>query len=288
MSVSLWPTFWGPHDPPAITLFERAGFDVQRERRGPSASWFETQQQRLSKGTIDCILTEAGMLRQDVAPGAVPAAVLPRQSARLCLVAAPGKLHPTPANPTGLTPGATVGVPSLGQRSQLLALCSDLNVIEMPRDKDPLPAFRNQDLDAALIPVHSLDRSGLESFELVELGEEIMLPSPGAGTMVLVVRSGDPLGENLASLDDPKTRRCLSAELSLADALGRPAGLADLATQEIDGSIRLQATLAGDAPDPRSALARVGAVASTPEAAAELCRFALEECHQSNLIPFHT
>lgn len=278
MSAALWPTLWGAHDPPAITLFERAGFDVQRDRHGPSASSFETQQQLLSEGTIDCILAPGEMLRQDLASGVSSAAVLPRLSARLGLLAPLGKLHSTPDNPTGLTPGATVTVPSLGQQCQLLALRPDLNVVKMPRDGDPRPALRNRTLDAALIPAKSIDSSRLEYFELIELGEEIMLPPPGAGTMVLVVRSGDPLGESLASLDDPKTRRCLSAELSLANGLGRPAGLADLATQEIDGSIRLQATLAGDAPDPRSALARVGAVASTPETAAKLCRFALEEC----------
>ena len=275
MSVVLQPTLWGAKDPPAITLFKRAGFNVHWDSRGPPASSFDIRQQGLANGTTDCILASAEALGKNLATGVSLAAVLPRQSAHLGLVAALGTLHPTPANPVGLDPRATIAVGSLGQQSQLLALCPNLDIVQ---PDCPVSALQQHALDAIVIPMHQIEGADLENLDLIELREEIMLPPPGAGTMVLVARTGDPLGKTLKSLDDPKTRRCLSAERSLADALGRPAGLACLATQGVDGSIRLQATLAGTASDPRSALVRIGAVATTPEAAAELCRLALEEC----------
>jgi len=259
-------------------MFKRVGFDVLRDGRGPSISSFDLQLQRLADETTDCILASGAMFRQDMAGGFSLSAVLPRQSGGISLVAALGALHSTPANPLGLEPGATLAIPSLGQESQLLALRPDLEIV---KPDCPLSALRAHTLGAIVVPTHEINSHGPESLqglEAVELGLEIMLPPPGEGTTIVVTRTGDPLGDRLKSLDDTGTRRCLTAEISLADALGRPADLACLATEEADGAIRLQATLAGDAPDPRSALARVGVVAATPEAAAELCRFALEEC----------
>ncbi len=278
MSVVLLPTFWGSNEPPAVTLFTRAGFDLLENDREPSTSRFGDQLRGLAEETIDCILASAELFPHDMTDGFSVSAVLPRQSARLCLVAALGNLHPTPANAIGLEPGATVGVASPAQQSQLLALCPGLKIVENLQDQSPISALRAHALDAIVVPAHEINISDPEALDLIELGEEVMLPRPGEGTTVIVTRTGDPLGETLKSLDHPETRRCLAAERMLADALGRPVGLACLATVAPDGGIRLQATLAGDAPEPRLALARVGAVAATPEAAAKLCSFAMEEC----------
>lgn len=278
MSVVLLPTFWGSNEPPAVTLFEKAGFDLLDDNREPSASRFEDQLRRLAEESTDCILASAELLRHDMTDGFSLSAVLPRQSARLCLVAALGNLHPTPANVIGLEPGATVAVASPAQQSQLLALWPGLKVVENSQYQSPISALRAHALDAIVVPAHEITISDPEALDVIELGEEVMLPRPGEGTTVIITRASDPLGETLKSLDHPETRRCLAAERTLAGALGRPVGLACLATVAPDGGIRLQATLAGDAPDPRLALARVGAVAATPEAAAELCFFAMEEC----------
>lgn len=289
MSVVWSPSGKGRNDLPPGAFVEQAGFTVRIDDRGPSASSFENLQAALVENTTDCILVPGEVAPQSLADGVSLAAVLPRRSARLCLVGAAGSLHPTPSNPIGLDPGAIVAAPSLGRQTQLLALCQNLMIVDrMPQAGSLASALRDQTLDAVLIPVDDVDRLEVGDLVLIELGPEIMLPPPGSGTTVIVARTGDPLGAVLASLDDPDTRRCLSAERSLAEALGRPAGLACLATPEADGAIRLQATMArmshqlppaaGDASDPRSALVRVGAVASTPESAAELCLLALQEC----------
>lgn len=278
MSVARSPARRLRYERAVATLIEGSGFSVEIEDHGTTNPLFETLQESLVEGTTDYVLLPSGMLPQSLADGISLAAVFPRESARMCLLAAPGASSPTLTNPTGLNPGAAVGVLSLGQQSQLLALCPDLDIVKISQGEATGPALRNRILDAALIPAHEINNSDLEDLDLFELGEEIMLPPPGEGITVIVTRTSDPLGKKLKSLDDSDTRRCLAAEQMLADALGRPAGLADLATVEADGAIRLQATLAGDASDPRLALARVGVVAPTPEAAAELCRFALEEC----------
>ncbi len=278
LSVAAPPTGGQRNEQAAATLIEGSGFIVEIDDHGTTAPLFEALQASLVEGMTDCVLVPGGILPQSLADGISLVAVLPRESAHMCLLTAPGASSPTLTNPTGLDPGAAVGVPFLGQQSQLLALCPDLDIVEIPQGEAPGPALRNRMLDAALIPAHEIDDSDLEVLDLFELGPEIMLPPPCEGTTVIIARTSDPLGEKLKSLDDPETRRCLAAERMLADALDRPAGLACLATVEADGAIRLQATLAGVAPDPRSALARVGAAASTPEAAAKLCAFALQEC----------
>lgn len=259
-------------------LIEHSGLSVEIVDRGSTAPWFKATSSDLVEGTTDCILVPGNMLSEDLAKGINLDAVLARDSSQMGLLAISGLTHPTLTNPIGLDCHATVGVSSFGQQSQLSAICPDLNIVEVSSGTAPRLLLKKCKVDAVLVPVGAISTSDRKAFELIELGPEVMLPPPGLGSTVILTRTGDPLGRLLKSLDDPETRSCLIAERMLADALGRPPALACLATIDTDGAIRLQATLPGKAQDPRSALARVGASAPTPEAAARSCRFALEEC----------
>lgn len=263
------------------TLIKDSGWTVEIVDRGDPEAYFEARSAALIKGTTDCILVPGIMPSQTLAEGISLTAVLPRQSPRMCLLTVSGLTRPTVTNPTGLDRHAIVGVPSSGQYSQLAAIGPDLHLVEISSATRPEQLLRKRKFDAVLVAHQALGVSERKNFDLIELCLEIMLPPPGLGTAVILTRTDDPLGTLLKSLDDQDARSCLMAERLLADTLGRPAGLACLATIDTDGSIRLQATLPREALDPRSALVRVGASAPTPEAVARSCRFALEECaHQ--------
>lgn len=228
----------------------------------------------LVEGTTDCLVVHGS---QELAEGICLTAVLPRPLHRMCLLAVSGLTRPTVTNPTGLDSHAVVGVASSGQRSQMAAICPDLDLVEISTDTAPVKTMRGHRFDAILVPPDALGASDRKTFDLMELGPEIMLPPPGLGTPVILTRNDDTLGTLLKSLDDRDARACLAAEHLLAEALDRPAGLACLATIDARGGIRLQATLPREASEPRSALVRVAVSAPDPETAAQSCRFALEE-----------
>lgn len=270
---------------PAVTLISEMGFPVEIVSDNPEASSLEHLLAALVEQKTDCVIAPGDALRHLLPDRVFTAAVLRRQSSRMYVVAAPGILKTTVYNPLGLASGSSVAYSSVGQRAQLLALCPDLKVSERIFPTDTLAeAFVERNFDAALISAQDIDHSDLEDVALISLRPEIMLPPPCSGTTVVIARKGDPLGDILAHLDDTESRRCFTSERALAQALGWPPDLLCLATPTADGGIRLQATIDQEASDPRAALARVGAVASSPEAAAELCLIALNECQKYHLV----
>lgn len=268
---------------PAVARMGEAGLTVCTADGWQKDSSFESLQTALFEQKTDCILLPGTMLPRVLADGSTLAAVLPRRSARMCLIGLPTTLNPTPGNPIGLLPTATVAVPSVAQRMQILALNPDFTVSDRVIPLDTLGAvLRKGTYHAVLLASDDCNDLDLDGMAVVTLGPEIMLPMPGSGTSVILGRTNDPLCEVLAALNDVRSHQCFSAERALAEALEWPAELSCFATPETDGGIRLQATISREAPDPRSALVRVGTVASTPETAAKLCFFALQECSRQS------
>lgn len=170
-----------------------------------------------------------------------------------------------------LPPGARVGTSSLRRKAQLLALRSDLEVVEL-RGNVPT-RLRKLDaggLDAIILAAAGLRRLGLAERITAHFDAEAMLPAPGQGALAIETRSDDPeLLLLLRPLHDRDTAAAVIAERAMLQGLGggcqTPVGaLAHVA----DGEIHLSGCVAN--PDGRLILrTEVVAPLSDPEAAGE-------------------
>jgi hydroxymethylbilane synthase len=139
--------------------------------------------------------------------------------------------------------------------------------------------LREGRFDAILLAAAGIERLQLDLSDLdrLELPPEAMLPAPGQGALAIETRDADRLGDAFSRLHDEQVASCVTAERSLLRLLGGgchlPLGC--LATTEHEG-IRLQAVLGEiDGQISSATVARVAAVAATPELAATSCFEAL-------------
>jgi hydroxymethylbilane synthase len=118
-----------------------------------------------------------------------------------------------------LAPGMRIGTASVRRRVQLLALEPGLSIEPMRGNVDTRLRKRGErGLDAIVLAAAGLDRLGLggeigRRFELDEL-----VPEAGQGAVALQVRAGDE--DLVAALDDPETRRRVSAERACVARIG--------------------------------------------------------------------
>ena len=197
------------------------------------------------------------------------------------LLARPGLLQPSYADPFGLPDGTVVGTSSLRRAAQILARSPNVEIRAL-RGNVPTRVRKLQDgdYDAILLAAAGVRRLGLDvgDLEQSELTPEIMLPAPGQGALAIECRSGDPASRALADLHDAAVARCVEAERSLLQLLGGgchlPLGC--LATEDENG-LRLRAVL-GEIDDEATCahVARVGGVALDPATAAAVCFEALK------------
>ena len=237
-------------------------------------------QDALLDGRVDLVVHSLKDLPTDEPAGLSLAAVPERGSAGDLLLARPGALAPSHADPLGLPEAAVVGTSSLRRAAQLLALRPDLEVRAL-RGNVPTRVckLRNGLYDAIVLAAAGVDRLGLDldGIDRLDLPPEVMLPAPGQGALAIETRASDPRAEPVARLHDPSAARCVHAERLLLALLGGgchlPLGC--LAT-EADGAIRLQAVL-GEVDDEvrRADVARVAAGAQSPETAVRACYEAL-------------
>jgi hydroxymethylbilane synthase len=237
-------------------------------------------QEALLEHRIDLVVHSLKDLPTDEPPGLEIAAIPERGSATDVLLAARGRLRPSPADPLGLADRAAVGTSSLRRAAQLLALRPDLEVRTL-RGNVPTRVARLREgrYDAIVLAAAGIDRLGLslDGLERRDLPPEVMLPAPGQGALAIETRQNDAAALPLRALDDPAVARCVAAERGLLALLGGgchlPLGC--LATEE-RGAIRLQAVLGAlDSAGVRAEVARVASVAAGPEAAARACFEAL-------------
>jgi hydroxymethylbilane synthase len=197
------------------------------------------------------------------------------------LLARPGLLRPSFADPIGLPDGAVVGTSSLRRAAQILARSPEVEIRAL-RGNVPTRVRKLQDgdYDAILLAAAGVDRLGLDlrGLESSKLSPEIMLPAPGQGALAIESRVGDPVTPVLSDLHDSAVARCVEAERTLLELLGGgchlPLGC--LATEDENG-LRLRAAL-GEIDDEatRAQVARVGGVAKDSATAARVCFEALK------------
>jgi len=238
-------------------------------------------QDSLLEDRVDLVVHSLKDLPTEEPDGLTVVAIPERANPSDLLLALPGLLGPSHADPIGLPDGTVVGTSSLRRAAQILARSPKVEIRAL-RGNVPtrVQKLQDGDYDAILLAAAGVRRLGLDlgDLEQSELTPEIMLPAPGQGALAIEGRAGDPTTRALADLHDPAVARCVEAERTLLELLGGgchlPLGC--LATEDENG-LRLRAVL-GEIDDEatRAQIARVGGVATDPATAAAICFEALK------------
>ena len=149
----------------------------------------------------------------------------------------------------GLPRGAVVGTSSPRRAAFLRALRPDATAREIRGNVDTrLRKVQSGEYDAVVVAAAGLRRLGIAFDEEEALSVELCPPAPGQGALAVQIRARDTeLRARLAPLDDPVTRRAVTAERELLRLMGASC---DIALGAIgrggDGDVLLDAALAGD------------------------------------------
>jgi len=247
-------------------------------------------QDALVEDRIDLVVHSLKDLPTDEPDGLEIAAIPERADPADMVLALPGGLDPTPANPLGLPKGTILGTSSLRRAAQALVCNPEIEVRAL-RGNVPTRVRKLQDgdYDAILLAAAGVRRLDLDlsGIEYRDLRPEVMLPAPGQGALAIETRAGDPVTRRLAELHDQSIARCVGAERRLLELLGGgchlPLGC--LATEDESG-LRLQAVLGEIDDDATQAeIWRVGSLAQDPETAAQICFNALRLAGRTSTEP---
>jgi hydroxymethylbilane synthase len=121
-----------------------------------------------------------------------------------------------------LPEGAVVGTSSLRRAAQLLSRRPDLHTESLRGNVDTRvrKAIDGQ-YDAIILAGAGLTRLGLEEHVTEWLSLEVMLPAPGQGALAVQCRTDDHATLSLlAALEDPSTRKAVTAERAFLSGLG--------------------------------------------------------------------
>jgi hydroxymethylbilane synthase len=172
----------------------------------------------LARGAVDCCVHSLKDLPTAMPSGLEIAALLEREDPRDALVVN----HDVGASSlAGLAPGSRVGTSSLRRRAQLLALRSDLEVVEL-RGNVPTRVRKVDDgvVHAAILAAAGLHRLDMHQRISAYLGAPEWLPAAGQGAIAVQVRSDDATTKTIvAKLNDPATELAVRAERGFLAAL---------------------------------------------------------------------
>ena len=121
-----------------------------------------------------------------------------------------------------LPQGASVGTSSLRRAAQLLSRRPDLRIESLRGNVDTrLRKALDGQYDAIVLAGAGLTRLGLEQHVTEWLPLDVMLPAPGQGALAVQCRADDrETLDLLASLEDPPTRKSITAERAFLSGLG--------------------------------------------------------------------
>ncbi|MHB0938207.1 MAG: hydroxymethylbilane synthase [Armatimonadota bacterium] len=197
-------------------------------------------EQALLRGEVDLAVHSLKDLPGEMTPGLALAATPVREDPRDALI---GRAAPTLAT---LPSGARVGTSSLRRRAQLLALRSDLEMLEMRGNVDTrLRKLDEGQYDAICLAAAGLRRLGLAERITEYFDTKDVLPAAGQGSLALQTREDDAATRAaVAPLHDEATGLAVRAERAVLAALGGgcqlPLGVFATIT---DGRIRVRAML---------------------------------------------
>jgi hydroxymethylbilane synthase len=171
---------------------------------------------RLRSGEIDVVVHRGFDLRGDVPEDLRIAAVLPRQNPYDVLLSHDDLWLDE------LDETHRVGVVHLRARAQLLDYRSDLEWGLVSGDAtDWLASMVAGELDALIAPGAAIEQLGLQDRVCEIFPPELIVPAPGSGVLVCLVRADDEENrERLKVLHDPDTLVEYVAEVALVESLG--------------------------------------------------------------------
>jgi hydroxymethylbilane synthase len=165
-------------------------------------------EEALLAGRIDVAVHSAKDMTSTDVDGLAVGAYLPRDDPRDALCGA-----------DGLVPGMRIGTASVRRRAQLLALESELSIEPLRGNVDTRLRKRGErGLDAIVLAAAGLDRLGLSSEIGLRFDPAELVPEAGQGAVALQVRAGEE--ELAAGVDDPETRRRVTAERACVARIG--------------------------------------------------------------------
>ena len=120
-----------------------------------------------------------------------------------------------------LPAGARVGTCSTRRTAQIRLVRTDLDIIALRGNVPTRVARVGHDLDAIVLARAGLTRLGLDRAITETFSIDRMLPAPAQGALAVQCRIEDAdVRLCLTVLDDDATRRCVTAERTMLDALG--------------------------------------------------------------------
>ena len=165
-------------------------------------------EEALLSGRVDVAVHSAKDMTSSDTEGLAVAAYLRREDARDALCGA-----------DGIRPGMRIGTASARRRAQLLALEPELSVEPLRGNVDTRLRKRGErGLDAIVLAAAGLDRLGLSDEIGHRFDAEELVPEAGQGAVALQVRDGEE--DRVAALDDPETRRRVTAERTCVARIG--------------------------------------------------------------------
>jgi hydroxymethylbilane synthase len=196
-------------------------------------------------GGVDLAVHSLKDLPTAPAPGLLLAAVPEREDPRDVVVARDGLAL------AELPSGAVVGTGSPRRAAQIRALGFGLLVEPVRGNVDTrVRLVREGRVDAVVLARAGLSRLGRLDMVSETLDPLLMLPAPGQGALAVECREDDgALIEALSALDEPRTRRAVTAERSLLAALeagcSAPVGaLADVVSSDDGEELWLRGVVA--------------------------------------------
>jgi hydroxymethylbilane synthase len=165
-------------------------------------------EEALLLGRIDVAVHSAKDMTSTDTEGLAVAAYMPREDARDALCGA-----------DAIEPGMRIGTASARRRAQLLALEPELSIEPLRGNVDTRLRKRGErGLDAIVLAAAGLDRLGLSGEIGHRFDPEQLVPEAGQGAVALQVRAGEE--ELVVALDDPETRRRVTAERACVARIG--------------------------------------------------------------------
>ena len=193
---------------------------------GGTGVFVKELEQALSRGEIDLAVHSMKDVPTAIADGLRIAAVSEREDARDALVISPDIPNAMTDGSTGalsaLPPGARVGTGSFRRQAQLLALRSDLRIIDIRGNVDTrIMKMESGEYDAVALASAGLRRLGLQNRISHTLSFAEMLPAPGQGALAIEVRAIDAFTNEIAEkLNHPPTALAVRAERDFLERLG--------------------------------------------------------------------
>ncbi len=185
--------------------------DVALAKVGGKGLFVKEIEEALLSGDIDLAVHSMKDVPGELQPGLALLAVPRREDPRDALIS-------RDASPfTALPRGAKIGTSSLRRQAQLLQSRPDLSISMLRGNLDTrLRKLREGQFDAIVLAAAGLRRLGWEQHVTEYLDPTVCLPAIGQGALGIEGRQDDAFLRGIVGgLDDPQTRKTVSAERAL-------------------------------------------------------------------------